>query len=716
MGFFSEIKKDYRAVFEKDPAAKGALEVVLTYPGLHAIVVHRIAHALWNAKIPFLPRFISFLARLVTGIEIHPAAKIGPGFFIDHGMGVVIGETAEIGKDCLLYQGVTLGGTGKEKGKRHPTLGDNVVVGAGAKILGPIRIGDYVKIGANSVVLHPVPDHSIAVGVPGRVIKKKVLRIFEEGPREVLDHVHLPDPYEDRFAALEDRLKDLERRTERVGVLKSEKDGHLKIYNTLTGRKEEFIPLEPRKVKMYVCGVTVYDVSHIGHARSAIVFDIIRRYLRYRGFQVKFVKNFTDIDDKIINRANKDGIPWYEVVRIYTEKYYEDMHRLGVDDADVEPRATEHIPEIIELIKGLMEAGHAYAVDGDVYFSVLSFPEYGKLSKRDLDDMIAGARVEIDERKRNPMDFALWKSSKPGEPAWESPWGPGRPGWHIECSAMSRKHLGDTFDIHAGGADLIFPHHENEIAQSEALTKKPFARYWVHNGFITVDKEKMSKSLGNFFTIEEILDKFDPETVRLFLLQTHYRSPIEFSDEPLREAEHSLERYYQTMERVEEFLAAKAGPGEQKPGSRPSEVPRAFEEAVSSFKPEFIGAMEDDFNTALAIGHMFELIKEINRSLDSRPSGIMAEEALRQAMRLLSETGGVLKIFTKTPREWLLSLIKIKRLDITEAEIERLISERQAARREKNFTRADEIRKELDEKGILLEDKKDRTVWRVKLL
>jgi cysteinyl-tRNA synthetase len=714
MRFFSDIRRDYRAVFEKDPAAKSALEVIVTYPGFHAILIHRLAHALWESKIPFIPRFMSFLSRLCTGIDIHPGAKIGPGFFIDHGLGVVIGETSEIGEDCLLYQGVTLGGTGKEKGKRHPTLGKGVVVGAGAKVLGPIRIGDYVKIGANSVVLHPVPDTSIVVGVPGRVVKRKVLRIFEEGPREVLDHVHLPDPYEDRFRALEEKLDALERKLERRGPILGEKEASLKIYNTLSARKEDFIPVEPGKVKMYVCGVTVYDVSHIGHARSAIVFDAIRRYLKYRGFDLTFVKNFTDIDDKIINKANKDGIPWQEVVRKYTGKYYEDMHRLGVDDADIEPRATGHIPEIIEIIQGLVAKGNAYVVDGDVYYSVQSFPEYGKLSKRNLEDMMAGARVEVDERKRNPMDFALWKSSKPGEPSWDSPWGLGRPGWHIECSAMSMKYLGQILDIHAGGADLIFPHHENEIAQSEAYTgKKPFARYWIHNGFITVDKEKMSKSLGNFFTIEEILDKFDPETVRLFLLQTHYRSPIEFSDEPLKEAEHSLERYYLTIERVEDFL--KEGLTNSRTQTAPKPVPQAFETAVSEFKGKFLEAMDDDFNTALAIGHMFELIKELNRFLDSKPAGVVAQEAAKKALALLKETGHVLNIFIKTPREWLLSLLRIKHLDVSEEEIERLMAERQSARKEKNFARADEIRKELDRKGIVLEDKKDRTEWRVKL-
>jgi serine O-acetyltransferase len=526
MGFFSDIRHDFGAVFEKDPAARSRLSVLLTCSGFHAIVSHRIANALWQAGVPLIPTVMSIMVKWISGIEIHPAARIGPGFFIDHGVGVVIGETAEIGPDCLLYQGVTLGGTGKEKGKRHPTLGRGVVVGAGAKVLGAITVGDYVKIGANSVVLKSVPPHSIVVGVPGRVIKKKVVRVLDEGPVEVLDHVHLPDPIEERFRDLEGYIAELERKIDRL----EGKESAMRVHNTMTGEKEDFVPLTPGKVGIYACGVTVYDICHIGHARSSIVFDMMRQYLRYKGLEVKFIKNFTDIDDKIINRANETGTPWDEVARKYTDKYYEDMGRLGVEPADVEPKATEYIEEMIEIVKGLVDKGHAYEVDGDVYFSIESFQDYGKLSGRSVEDMQAGARVEVDERKRHPMDFALWKASKEGEPSWESPWGPGRPGWHIECSAMSMKHLGETFDIHGGGADLIFPHHENELTQSEAYTGKTFARYWVHNGFITVDKEKMSKSLGNFFTIEEILDKFDPEVVRYFLLRTHYRSPIEFSD------------------------------------------------------------------------------------------------------------------------------------------------------------------------------------------
>jgi serine O-acetyltransferase len=479
VGFFFEVRSDYEAVFEKDPAARSALEVILSYSGFHAVFIHRITHRLWKLNVPLLPRLLSQLARFLTGIEIHPAARIGTGIFIDHGAGVVIGETAEVGEGCLLYQGVTLGGTGKEKGKRHPTLGKDVVVGAGTKILGNITVGDYVKIGANSVLLRSVPDHSIVVGVPGRVIKKKVMRVHDEGPVEVLDHVHMPDPVEDRFRSLEAHITELQRKIDGL----EGKQITMRIYNSMTGRKEGFEPITPGSVGMYACGITAYDVCHIGHARSAIVFDMMRQYLKYKGLDVKFIKNFTDIDDKIINRARELSLPWDEVAEKYISEYREDMRRLKVAPADVEPRATEYIDGMIDIIKGLIDKGYAYELEGDVYFEVKRFPEYGKLSGRSLDELQAGARVDVDERKRNPMDFALWKSSKEGEPAWESPWGPGRPGWHIECSAMSLKLLGEGFDIHGGGADLIFPHHENELTQSEAFTGKQFVRYWVHNGF-----------------------------------------------------------------------------------------------------------------------------------------------------------------------------------------------------------------------------------------
>ena len=707
MGFRENIRRDFKAVFEKDPAARSSLEVILSYPGFHAIFLHRINHILRNAGVPVLPRLLSQIGRFFTGIEIHPTAKIGPGFFIDHGMGVVIGETAEIGENCLLYQGVTLGGTGKEKGKRHPTLGNNVTVGAGAKILGAITIGNNAVIGANSVILKPVPDNSICVGVPGRVTRKKVIRMTtEEGLVELYDY--FPDPVSEKLKELESHIDTISKRIDTLE--KSEKQGgRMRIYNTLAGEKEDFIPLLKDRVNMYVCGVTVYDNCHIGHARSAIVFDVIQRYLRYKGFTVKFVRNFTDIDDKIINRAKKEGIPWDEIAKKYTEEFHSDMDSLGVARADIEPKATEHIKEIIDIVKGLIDKGYAYEKDSSIYFEVNKFHEYGKLSKRDKEDMIAGARVEVDERKKDPMDFALWKASKEGEPFWESPWGKGRPGWHIECTAMSMKHLAESFDIHGGGADLIFPHHENEIAQSEAFTGKPFVKYWVHNGFITIDKEKMSQSLGNFFTIKEVLDRYDPEVVRFFLLSTHYRSPIEFSDEQLKEAEVSIDRYYTTLIRIADF------PGKGDVKEKTSGIEKTFEGVVNLFKEKFQAAMDDDFNTALALGHIFELTRETNRFLDSKPSGQKPSELISKAKELLSEAGGVLNIFRRTPDEWQSALMKSKKIQLTGQDVLNKIQAREVARQKKDWAASDVIRKELDEKGIILEDKKDGTGWKIKV-
>jgi cysteinyl-tRNA synthetase len=713
MGFWNAIKRDFHAVFERDPAARNTLEVLLAYPGFHAILIHRITHSLWELKIPVIPRLLSHIARLFTGIEIHPAAKIGAGFFIDHGMGVVIGETTEIGEDCLLYQGVTLGGTGKEKGKRHPTLGNHVVVGGGAKVLGPIRIGDYVKIGANSVILKDVPDYSIVVGVPGKIIKKKVMHVGGEGIVEALDHVRLPDPIDERLSELKDHIERIEDRIERI----EGRGGRMKIFNTMTGKKEDFIPLTSGKIGMYTCGVTVYDYCHIGHARSAIVFDVISRYFRYKGFDLKFIRNFTDIDDKIIKKANEEGISWDAVAKKYIEEYYTDMDGLGIARADAEPKATEYIQEMIDVIKALIEKGYAYEIpDGDsksVYFSVNKFPEYGKLSKKEQKDLLAGARIDVDDRKKNPVDFALWKASKEGEPWWDSPWGKGRPGWHIECTAMSIKHLGESFDIHGGGADLIFPHHENEIAQSEAFTGKPFARYWVHNGFITIDKEKMSKSLGNFFTIKEILDKYDAEVVRLFILSSHYRSPIEFSNEQLRDAESSLDRYYSTIARMDDFTAGSAGA--QADLKKSSSQAVDLEQLLDAFKNKFVEAMDDDFNTALAIGHIFELIRDINRFLDLKPSGETAGVLISRAKNILREICAVLNLFSRTPAQWNIDLLKIKKIPLSETDIENKIRDRKTARENKDWTRADSIRKELEANGIILEDKRDATSWKVKI-
>jgi cysteinyl-tRNA synthetase len=704
MGLWDDIRHDFKTVFEMDPAARNRLEVILSYSGFHAIFFHRINHLLWKAHVPFFPRFFSQLSKIITGIEIHPAAKIGRGFFIDHGMGVVIGETAEIGENVLLYQGVTLGGTGKETGKRHPTLGSNIVVGAGAKILGAITIGDNVKIGANSVVLHSVPRNSIVVGVPGRVIKKRVVKMFADGPVEMLDHVHIPDPMEEKFEEIKAHINELERR---ISGLEG-KGEMIKVYNTMSGGKEDFVPLVPGKVNMYVCGITAYDVCHLGHARSAVVFDIIKRYLRYRGYEVTHTRNITDIDDKIIARAAKENSSTEEVAKKYTAEYYRDMGLLGVSRADIEPNATDHIKEMLQTIQGLVDKGYAYPVDGDVYFEVGKFAGYGKLSKKNPDDLLSGARVDVDERKKSPLDFALWKASKEGEPFWESPWGKGRPGWHIECTAMSSKYFGDSFDIHGGGADLIFPHHENEIAQSEAYSGRPFVKYWIHNGFITVDREKMSKSLGNFFTIKDILDKYEPEVVRYFLLTAHYRSPIEFSDVQLNEAELSIDRYYTTVMRISDYIEAA--------GDREKPVPSSeLEQMLASFKDKFHNAMNDDFNTALALGNIFELIREVNRFLDLKPSGQKAKGLVIQTRDLLAEVGGVLNIFNKTAREWYSSLMKIKKIALSESDLQEKINERQKARDNKDWAAADNVREELADKGIILEDKKDGTAWKIKV-
>jgi cysteinyl-tRNA synthetase len=483
----------------------------------------------------------------------------------------------------------------------------------------------------------------------------------------------------------------------------------MKVLNTLTNRLEEFEPLNDKKVGIYACGVTVYDLCHIGHARSAVVFDVIVRYLRYRGFDVKFVRNFTDIDDKIINRANKEGVTWKDIAERYTEEYYKDMDRLGIARADVEPRATEHIADMIEIVKALIEKGYAYTVDDgeaqSVYFSVEKFPQYGKLSKKKIDELMSGARVDPDERKRSPLDFALWKASKPNEPWWESPWGKGRPGWHIECSAMSLRHIGETLDIHGGGADLIFPHHENEIAQSEAYTGKPFAKYWIHNGFVTIDKEKMSKSLGNVLNIRDLLDMYDAEALRLFLLSSHYRSPIEFSHEYIKEAEATLDRVYSTIWRIEDFENV-----EPKDKSKSK-----IELNIRNLKSEFEKAMDDDFNTAKALGVIFEFIKELNRFMDKKPSNKEDLTLLSYAKKIIKELGGVLNLFQRQPTQWYRDLLKIKKLEISEDEINRLIEERVKARKNKDWQKADTIRQQLLSKGIILEDKPYKTVWKVKI-
>lgn len=471
----------------------------------------------------------------------------------------------------------------------------------------------------------------------------------------------------------------------------------LKIYNTLKGSKEVFEPLEEGKVKIYVCGPTVYDSCHIGHGRAVVVFDVVVRYLEASGYDVTYVRNFTDVDDKIINRANETGAHFLEVSEKYIKEFHEDMDALNVRRATKEPRATEHIDDIIDLVQTLIDKGKAYAVVGDVYFSVDSHEGYGKLSGRNVEDMVAGARINVDERKKNPADFALWKSAKPEEPSWDSPWGDGRPGWHIECSAMGHRLLGETFDIHGGGKDLIFPHHENEIAQSEAAFDKPFVKYWIHNGFVNIDKEKMSKSLGNFLTIKDVLKEFHPETVRMFLLSNHYRSPIDFSDDSMKEAGAALDRVYTALLRVEESIGSL---------SKVSETGELWAETKKS--------MDDDFNTALAIGNLFEALRKVNRVFDESKDEL-SDESKSEIGVIVSDilrTGEVLGLFTTNPSEYFDS--KKSKSDVDEQKIEALIAERREARANKDFARADAIRDELDSMNIVIEDRADKTVWKVK--
>ncbi len=489
----------------------------------------------------------------------------------------------------------------------------------------------------------------------------------------------------------------------------------LRIYNTLTGKKEDFIPLQEKRVGMYACGVTVYDLCHIGHARSAIVFDVIYRYFRYLGYEVTFVRNFTDIDDKIIKRANEEGVDYKAIAERYIEEFKVDMGGLRLEQPSFEPKATDHIPEMIHLISLLIEKGFAYRRNGDIFFSVEKFREYGKLSGRNLEEMQAGARIEIDERKENPLDFALWKSSKPGEPFWNSPWGEGRPGWHIECSVMSQKYLGETFDIHGGGKDLIFPHHENEIAQSEAAIGKPFARYWIHNGFVNINKEKMSKSLGNILTIKEILKKWHPEVLRLFFLSHHYRSPIDYSEEGLLEAKTGLDRFYATLNAIQEALKKGTQPSSKRMGSQQIDQWRAL---IDSFPSRFKEAMDDDFNTAQALGHFYELQTALNGLL-GLSKGKPDEERvslLRRGYDQFKELGWVLGLFQEEPEAYMDRQKKegLRRLGLSEEEVLKQIEERNVARKNKDWKKSDEIRSHLLAKGILLEDTPEGTLWKIK--
>ena len=473
----------------------------------------------------------------------------------------------------------------------------------------------------------------------------------------------------------------------------------LTIYNTLTGKKEPFQSLTAKTVRMYVCGVTVYDYCHLGHARSALVFDVIRRHLESSGYRVEFVKNFTDVDDKIIKRANEQGVSCDTITAKYIQAYYEDMKKLGVRQASVEPKATEHMADIVQLTEALIAKGLAYQVDGDVYFEVAKYSGYGRLSKRRLDDMQAGARVEVDERKRHPMDFALWKSSKPGEPSWESPWGAGRPGWHIECSAMAMRHLGETFDIHGGGMDLIFPHHENEIAQSCGATGKEFARYWIHNGFVQVNQEKMSKSLGNFFTIREIFEKSEwsqeitGEILRYFLLTNHYRSPLDFSDQGLKEAKYALDGFYDLFNRLKE------------PAKKEGLVNDKLTTAIERTRSAFVQAMDDDFNTPAAVAELQEFRSAVNKLLETD----LLTKAREQARQLFRFLGSVMWLFQLEKWRFNVDLSDIGVIGLDEKEIEEKVKERNEARKQKDFKKADEIRQFLASHGIVIEDKPDGT-------
>ena len=451
---------------------------------------------------------------------------------------------------------------------------------------------------------------------------------------------------------------------------------HMKVFNTLTRKKEEFIPITEGEYKIYVCGPTVYNYIHIGNARPAVVFDTLRRYLEYKGNKVKYVSNITDIDDKIIKRANEEGISFDEVARKYENEYYTDLQGLNVRFADVRPRVSDHIPEIIDIVETLIEKGHAYRTEnGDVYFRVHSFDEYGKLSHQPLEELESGARIAVDEIKESPADFALWKASKPGEPHWASPFSEGRPGWHIECSAMSRKHLGETIDLHCGGQDLIFPHHENEIAQSECASDKEFARYWMHNAYINVDNQKMSKSLNNFFTVRDIANEYGYEPIRYFQLTAHYRSPLNFTKEVMEQCKSSLERLYTARDHLDFLIDHTTG------------TETGLKQAADKAKAEFIAVMDDDLNTADALSKIFELVSAINTTGDKQD-----KETLEYTAKIFDELCGVM------------GLLYNRKADEIPQKVKDLVEERTQVRKEKNWARADEIRDELARLGYVVKD------------
>ena len=464
----------------------------------------------------------------------------------------------------------------------------------------------------------------------------------------------------------------------------------LQVYSTLSGRKEPFETLEPGVVRLYVCGPTVYARAHIGHAMSALVFDILRRYLEYRGYRVLHVMNFTDVDDKIIQRAAQEGVPPAELAERYIQEFQKNLQDLNILPATVNPRATQDMPQIIEMVRGLIERGFAYPVDGDVYFRVNRDPDYGKLSKRRPEDMQAGARIEVDERKEHPLDFALWKAAKPGEPAWDSPWGPGRPGWHIECSAMNLEHLGEQIDIHGGGNDLIFPHHENEIAQTESLTGLPFARYWVHNGMLQLSGEKMSKSLGNLVAIEDFLARHEAAALRMLVLNSSYRSPLIYNEETVQQAERVLERLRSAMR--------PALPGR---APAPAGLEQDLRQQAEAARLGFLAAMDDDFNTAGALSHLFELVRSINQARDAGAG----DAVLRQGQDVLAELTGVLGLQLARPEPQGSPAAPF---------IDLLLQVRLELRRQKLWPLADQIRGRLEELGVIVEDSKDGATWRWK--
>ena len=484
----------------------------------------------------------------------------------------------------------------------------------------------------------------------------------------------------------------------------------MRLYNTLKRKKEEFVPANGNKVSLYACGITAYDLCHIGHARSSVVFDVLVRYLRFKGYDVTFVRNFTDIDDKIINRANESGVSADELAKKFIGEFYVDMDRLNILRADIEPKCTEHIPEMIALTETLIAKDHAYPTSsGDVYFKVRSFDDYGKLSGRNIEDLQSGARIKPGEEKEDPLDFALWKAAKPGEPSWESPWGKGRPGWHLECSAMSEKYLDLPFDIHGGGQDLSFPHHENEIAQSEAATGKEMARFWVHNGFVQINSEKMSKSLGNFFTIRDIIEKFLPETLRYFLLTMHYRSPLDFSFEALEDAEKGIRRVYTALEQIEEAL--------QKQKWSKAALPDDVLAEIDAAENGWTEAMEDDMNTAAALGHIFTIVRLAGRIAEDKAwrKSEGGRDAWTRILADMKKWGEVLGVFTIDPKVFLenLKMNMLERKGIEVARVEELVAARQDARKNKDFSRSDEIRDELIELGIEVKDTPQGAVWDV---